>query len=268
MATPPPPIQTHTFTFLLQYLTPLDNPIPSHLLSAPLRQRHQFLRLDPLDDALAYLSWPSSSSQSSTLQSLLAGLPSPEDVDPLAAHSSRYTFDGEAYFAHVHVDSPTYSLSYSHDDKDSADGLRFIFRWEPENSSDAMDGSSGWKYHDMQTMPFPDNASPSPHDPWPLKDIERSQRDIADVTMPNPRRTSSAQTLTITSESDGDDDYWNSYGGNTSDDEDRRRSGSRRSRRSIGVDDEKAEDAYWAQYASVQGEQGLVLTMHIIHYRR
>ena len=251
----PTALPAHTVSLLLQYLTPLDNPIPSHMLSAPLRQRHHFLGLDPQDDALAYLSWPSSSTHSSKLYSLLAGLPSAEDVDPHAARSARYTHDGEAYFAHVHIDSPTYSLSYSHDDTDSADGLRFIFRWEPEDASDALDGSSGWKYHDVQTMPFPDNSSTSPSDVNASDariDAERVEVDMLMSTAGNSKETAGAHFLAHTSESD-DDDYWNSYGGYASDGDDGITHRGRAGSRSALADDEKAEDAYWAQYASVQG---------------
>ena len=256
----PPPIPFHTISLLLQYLSPLDNPIPSHLLSTPLRQRHHFLALDPQDDPLQYLTWPSNNSHSSKLYSLLAGLPSPEDIDPLTAHSTRYTFDGDTYFAHVHIDSPTYSLSYSHYDDQSTDGPRFIFRWEPDQVPDgSQDDGAGWKYHDLQTMPFPSDASISPSGVDPTNTAAEHEPTGTNAHSLSHVPTTGARFVTQPSESDDDDDdYWNSYGGGGySDNEDavdyRDRAGSRRSRRSVTTDDEKAEDAYWARYSSVQG---------------
>lgn len=274
---PPPPSQTssvsttmdtpallppHVVSLLLSYLSRLDHPLPPHLISTPLRQRHHFLGLgqdlDTVQDAASYLSWPSSSdSHDDTLRmiDLLRSLPSPENFDPLTAYPTKYSFDGEAVYAHVQVPLDG-SLG------DDAAGLRLVFRWEARDGEGAIEGLHGttpatnidnWKYHDARPMPFPPNSHDSPRgalhpeaeDPTPTQSHPSSADQIPASLRSQPH----------IDQSDSDDDaYWDSYGRSNSDDEDGGVYDYRPSAISRADDgDEKAEDAYWAQYASVHG---------------
>ena len=96
---PPAEITSAAIELILRHLSPLPTtPIPPHLLSQELLQRHHFLSLDPASDALGYLSWPSADAEqiSTLLQSL-----SLDDLPP--AFSVRYSSDHQATFAHVRI---------------------------------------------------------------------------------------------------------------------------------------------------------------------
>ena len=124
-----------------------------------------------------------------------------------------YAVDPEHAYAHVHV-KPT-----------GDDGLRLVFEW---------DGKETWKYHDANVMPFPSGTHPS------LGDAPAS---IASI----PISVSESGGEKQDKGGDGDDDaYWNSYG---VDDDDRAQLPPSTSKDEMDA----SEDAYWAQYASVQG---------------
>lgn len=281
----PPPLPAHAVSLLLSYLSPLDQPLPPHLISTPLRQRHVFLGLgqdlDSTEDAAVYLSWPTKSTPGSgtasgagatqhTIADVLAGLPSPENFDPLSAYPTKYTFDGEAVFAHACVPVQIFSqLSSSVE----SPGLRLVFRWEAEEGEGEVAGhggnADGWKYHDVKPMPFPVDAQETPEaalnpalaagpsTPLAVTPAAAILRSVS------PKTTSAGFTpnqyhAEVSSESESDDDaYWNSYGRSGSDDEeDDTIAGGPRGMRVSGGEtaEEKAEDAYWARYASVQGK--------------
>ncbi|TDL28450.1 hypothetical protein BD410DRAFT_780960, partial [Rickenella mellea] len=198
----------HILNILCQYIAPLNHPIPPHLLSKQLRQRHNFLNLSP-DDPLSYLSWPSASDDPAQLLNLLNSLSAPHDFDILPENPVKYASDGEHFYAHVH---PT---SLLHND---VDGLRLVFQWDDEQHT--------WVYHDAKLMPFP------PHAVHSLDDI--------------PLEPPSANAEIVDNQ-DEDDGYWNSYGDIDA--------STQQSAMPFAVDlsDGKSEDAYWAQYAMVQG---------------
>lgn len=126
-----------------------------------------------------------------------------------------YTVDPEHAYAHVHV-KPT-----------GDGGLRLVFEW---------DGEESWKYHDSTLMPFPPGTSPYLGDPASC---------AASDSISNPSSGAEQQAKGATGDGDDDDaDYWNSYG--VEDD-----SGMKPlpSTSEVNV----SEDAYWAQYAAVQG---------------
>lgn len=282
----PPPLPAHAVTLLLSYLSPLDRPLPPHLLSTPLRQRHAFLglghELDSADDAAIYLSWPTKSASvsgpgadpkdtQSTIANLLAALPSPENFDPLSAYSTCYSFDGEAVYAHACVPVQSFSQLFS---STNAPGLRLVFRWEAEDVEGEIAGhdgnAEGWKYHDVKPMPFPADAQETPEAALnPALAAGPSTPHVttpaaASLTSPRsvpPSSVSSGFTpnqyhVDVSSQSDSDDDaYWNSYGRSGSDDEDDDTIAGGPRASGVGeTDEEKAEDAYWARYASIQGE--------------
>ncbi|KAH7880706.1 hypothetical protein F5879DRAFT_904796 [Lentinula edodes] len=93
--------------------------------------------------------------------------------------------------------------------------IRLVFLWDPVDSS--------WKYHNIASMPFPISAT-------------------LNVTDAVEQQTPS---LAIQVKGDEDDDYWNSYGSDVTKEH--------IPRNKSNGDISGSEDAYWAQYASVQG---------------
>ncbi|PPQ64376.1 hypothetical protein CVT26_002083 [Gymnopilus dilepis] len=120
-------ISPATVHVILDYVRPLTGPVPPHLLSRPLLQRHHFLSLSP-DDPADYLAWPSPD-RSHAVQLLQESSASPHDL-PLLVH---YLPDPQNFQAHVRITSE----------------LRLIFLW---------DKSHGWQYHNVALMPFPPNT--------------------------------------------------------------------------------------------------------------
>ncbi|KAI5124656.1 hypothetical protein M0805_004264 [Coniferiporia weirii] len=241
----PPALPAHVVTLLLTYLSSLDRPLPTHLLSAPLRQRHHFLGLaDALDtpqDVAAYLSWPSASISkynARRIVDLLGALPSPDNFDPLVAYPSKYSYDGDAMYAHARVS--VHGVNFN-----SADELRLVFRWEPEDGEHALN-SDGWKYHDMKLMPFPPGAL----------DVPQFAPDFTDSPSPSVSYPTTFEPRPYHTGVGPDPDevaYWNSYGVTSSDDDEEGDFLHRPHVTGEGADDEKTEDAYWAQYADVHG---------------
>jgi len=126
-----------------------------------------------------------------------------------------YTSDSESTYAHVHILST------------GDDGLRLNFQW---------DGHDTWKYHDANLMPFPRGSRPSLMDTAPTASIVQN----ADASQhPDSKHHTNSDN----------DDYWNSYGAQADGDEDLPKKSAAYHRENS----EMGEDAYWAQYASVQG---------------
>lgn len=171
------PIQSHTVHLILQYISPpslLTQPLPSHLLSKPLVQRHHFLQISP-DTPVEYLCWPAPHN-ARAIELLDNSLTSTEDPDE---YSVRYTSDAEHTYAHVQVVTQD-------------EGVRMLFQWDDQD---------GWKYHDTQLMPFP----PKSHATLEQATAESS---TADEVLEQPM----AAAFAITADSDNEDDYWNAYG--------------------------------------------------------
>ena len=174
------PISSYTVNLILQYISPpsqLVRPIPSHLLSLSLLQRHALLEISPQDPS-AYLSWPSSDSDRVIQHLESLQMPLNELAPDLVVG---YTVDPEHAYAHVHI-KPT-----------GDNGLRLVFEW---------DGEESWKYHDSTMMPFPPGTRPFLGDP-----AAHSASDF----IPSPSFGGEQQIKGAISNSD-DDDYWNSYG--------------------------------------------------------
>jgi hypothetical protein len=211
----PSPLLPYHVQLILQYIVPpseLEQPIPSHLLSRQLLQRHVFLEIQPTDSP-SYLSRdPSSRDRAiSLLESVRKPFDDLESPLPVA-----YLADRETAFAHVHLRSL------------DAEGLRLVFEW------DASDAS--WKYHDVGLMPFPVATRPT---------LDNSDTpSVSDEREVSPDDPVSPQSLS----DDEDNSYWNSY---TAPDDEQ----AAPVLRVINADKDDAddEDAYWAQYSSVQG---------------
>jgi hypothetical protein len=175
------PISPYTVNLILQYISPpsqLARPIPPHLLSRPLLQRHALLQISPQDPS-SYLSWPSSESDLAIQHLESLQMPLDEQAPDFLVG---YTVDPENAYAHVHV-KPT-----------GDNGLRLVFEW---------DGEDSWKYHDSTLMPFPPGTRPFLDDP--------ATRAASD-SIPNPSFGGERQVKGATGDGDDDDDYWNSYG--------------------------------------------------------
>ncbi|TFK41129.1 hypothetical protein BDQ12DRAFT_720836 [Crucibulum laeve] len=105
---------------------------------------------------------------------------------------------------------------------DSPDSLCLIFLW---------DNIDGWQYHNLSLTPFPPNSHTSIQDALAMFHSPDDFLQEHSVALDMP---------------DEDDDYWNAYG--VGDDD-------ALASQSFTKEDShtNSEDAYWAQYASVQG---------------
>jgi len=116
--------------------------------------------------------------------------------------------------------------------------LRLLFLWDNQN---------GWQYHNVDLMPFPSNSYTNFSDAFAAYS--------PDDFLPEPQ-----YAVTAPDDGDGDDDdsYWNAYGQG---DEDHPPPSSRSAKE---TKDLNSEDAYWAQYSSVQGEQRVFQCLYIV----
>jgi len=197
------PITPATVHLVLAHIAPLEAPLPPHLVSRPLLQRHHFLGLTP-DNAAEYLVWPSE--EQSHVAELLQNRPVPSHDESEEHLIIQYTADTENLIAQVRITSD----------------LRILFLW---------DNQHGWQYHNLATMPFPSNTYTEFSDAF----AAYSPNDF----LPEP--TSPAAIA-----EDDDDSYWNAYG--KGDDLDQPQVS-----RPAQDANANSEDAYWAQYSSVQG---------------
>lgn len=221
----PSPLSPNVVHVLLQYISPpsqLTHPIPPHLLSKNLLQRHHFLHITP-EQPDEYLCWPSHPEKNIRVLEFLEARPRPIDDDQPTAYPVQYSFDGEDFFAHVDLSG------------DTGEGARSILQW---------DESGEWKYHNSDLMPFPPGARPNLEDvlvPPPIPNPV-SLHTFSTTSYPRPFAAKDFQ------DDSGDDDYWNAYGATDIGDS-HYGDGGPASAKDAG----SSEDAYWAQYASVQG---------------
>ena len=230
MDTSPPQLPAHAVALILALISSPDEPLPAHLISKPLKKRHHFLVLDPSQDPVAYFTWPDDDPRVNAHLSLALGsLPPPTDADPLASYDIRYSNTGDAIYAHACV----------------SDSLRLVFRWDPDVDDAAP--SDGWKYHDAKLMPFPPGFTSSPNLVHShSRTNPQGPTPTLNVNEQDPSRFNTARESQAHDGGDvEDDDYWNSYDGGSDDEGDPEDSGRPH------YDD--SEEAYWAQYSSVQG---------------
>ncbi len=223
----PSPLSPSVVHVLLQYISPpsqLTHAIPAHLLSKPLLQRHHFLHLTP-EQPDEYLCWPSSPEKKAHVIELLESRPRPIDDDQPTVFPVQYSFDGEDFFAHV-------DLSSGHNS-----GPRVLLQWD--------DDVGDWRYHNTDLMPFPPGCRAE------LEDV------LVPPAAPNPVSLHSIATPSYHSfdvdslqDDSDDDDYWNAYGASDIGDS-HYGEGAPASAKDTAA---SSEDAYWAQYASVQGQ--------------
>ncbi|KAF9015220.1 hypothetical protein BDQ17DRAFT_1268860, partial [Cyathus striatus] len=216
-------ISPETISLVLHFIAPpsqLTAPIPSHLVSRPLLQRHHFLNIDPSHPA-EYLAWPSPSQQKAVhLLDTLISHPSPSHNYPV-----QYVVDPESIYAHVRITS---------EPSEPTSALRLIFLW---------DKSCGWQYHDLSLMPFPPNSHPS------LENVLEMFHSPGDFLQETPYSFTQPQVSSSLDSDDGDGpSYWDAYGATDHDLHDGDSFAA-----PIKDTPSDSEDAYWAQYASVHG---------------
>jgi len=125
----------HVLELTLQYLLPLNLPLPPHIISPPLLQRHHFLSIQP-SDAAAYLLWPKNDGSSS--DDTIGALDEIQLEDVNFEHiEALFTADADAVKAHVKLGGD----------------LQVIFLHSPDTV-----GNVEWKYHDIARLPFPKKA--------------------------------------------------------------------------------------------------------------
>lgn len=217
----PEPISPLAINLVLQYILPpsqLSEPLPKHLTSNPLLQRHHFLSISPTDP-LEYLCWPSQN-RSRAFELLEEFSTHKMEDDAAQEREIQYTSDAEHTYAHV---NPV---------KD----LRMVFQWDGE-------GEDGWKYHDTTIMPFPPGSDASLANVLAQASAEPSSSDRSYL---GSSSTGHAFGVIEEEEPASDDDYWNAYGA-----QDDGETPVMHEPRPTVPD---SEDAYWAQYSSVQGK--------------
>ena len=197
------PLSSSAVATILNYICPLNAPLPPHLLSKPLLQRHHFMHLTP-DNPLHYLAWPPHNDD------LLDHLDISEHA---SSFSVRYSADNQYIIAHARVTPQS-----SHHP-----GIRLVFLWDPEQSS--------WQYHNLAPMPFPKDSHSA------LCDAIAIHQSSCDF-LPDSLNV-------VVDGNDNEDSYWNSYSQKGDDPPPALDSKPDQSLNS--------EDAYWAQYATVQG---------------
>jgi len=210
-----PSLSRQAIQQLSQHLfPPTAAPIPKHLLSTPLLQRHHFLAISP-QDPVDYLCWPSPDSPS-VIEQLSAIHHHHLPLDHLA-HQTVYSADSETTLARVPV-----HWSDCH--------LQLIFLHDPE------DPSTPWKYHDTQLF------SPL-QDSYPT--VEAALHSIP--IPPEPQDPQSMDTLYL----DTAEAFWDGYSssGHSSPavEADKQEPTAPQSA------EEKAERDYWSQYSAVKG---------------
>jgi hypothetical protein len=210
-----------TINNILAYILPpsqLSQPLPNHLISTSLIQRHHFLNITP-ENPIEYLCWPSPSRE--RIIQLLETLATQKDDEEKVYHV-KYTSDVEHAYAHVRLD----------------DELRLVFQWDRVDM---------WKYHDTNIMPFPPGSHESLHDAMTDAAADASSGGSAGDEL--CRASSLENSFKDNEVNENDDDaYWNAYGVQADDDRSHEQDG--QSKKAAA---DSGEDAYWAQYATVHG---------------
>ena len=181
---PPSALSQDTVRLVLVYISQ-SLPLPPHILSKPLLQRHYFLHITP-DDYISYLAWPGPSPQ--LLADALNGLSLPsDDQHDHGVYTIVYSSDQETALAHVSMAPAGAANSL----------IRLVFMWD---SGEAM-----WKYHNLAPMPFPKDSVSS-------VDQAMSQPSFdADSYWGTPDHSVEVCDHNQEPQSGSEDDYWARY---------------------------------------------------------
>lgn len=180
MASDIPALQSTEIDLILYYiLKPFNLPIPPHLISKSLLQRHHYLEISPYDEPEKYLSWKAPPGLIATLESIQVS-------DEAINLAIRYLHDGEVLYGYASVDI-----------------FRLVLVWD--------DDDLAWKYHDIASMPFPLSSCLSPQEALTthLENAEAKYWDAYDNI------ASTQEVGSVSTEGDQisntEDVYWNRY---------------------------------------------------------
>ncbi|EIN13718.1 hypothetical protein PUNSTDRAFT_41198 [Punctularia strigosozonata HHB-11173 SS5] len=239
----PVPILPHTVALVLQYIAPpsqLDQPLPKHLISRLLLNRHEFLGIYPTNPP-EYLCW-SADGRDAAIDAL-EHIQKPEVDAAPPDYPVQYEIDEENVSAYVRM---------------PGSDLRLTFVWDDED---------GWTFHDIRLAGFPPRSTPSLQEalsraaePEPVVSSQTSYSFLS----AQHRRSSGPANHSSGTDHEDDGSYWDAYGAQ-SDDENGTRSRGGRSTKS-GADG--TEDAYWASYSSIHGTADSTIPSPLPAHRR
>lgn len=198
-AVQPPPLPVHLVNLTLQYLLPPTAPIPLHLLSRELLQRHHFLNISS-DDPAAYFCWSSFDTSSSSSTSII------QDLELRAGNETL-------------LNKEVHDITYEHDEEGSrarvklADDLDLyiLFVWQGSQDSGSL-GDDGWRYYDTKRLPSSTSAS--------LAVGDYGNHALVDRELPSLNGGFGVLHDTVSNEdgsrppSPSSDAYWDNYGMN------------------------------------------------------
>ncbi|CUA73997.1 hypothetical protein RSOLAG22IIIB_01518 [Rhizoctonia solani] len=193
----PTPLASHTISLALQYLLP-PSELPTHLISRPLLQRHNFLSISP-SDAAAYLCWPHPNADAEKSVAALEHLATQDHEQLVRSAEIRYqpqASSSDAAQARVWL----------------GNAVQLVFIWEED-----QDGA-GWRYFDADHRPLPSNCSHTLTPALQVTPPEQDQeRDVvsADDYWAGYDSGSSPRSPRIPERelaADDEDAYWASYG--------------------------------------------------------
>ncbi|KAL5641068.1 hypothetical protein ACGC1H_001517 [Rhizoctonia solani] len=185
----PTPIASHTISLTLQYLLP-PSELPTHLISRPLLQRHNFLSISPSDTA-AYFCWPH---------------PNADPEKSVAALEHLATQDHEQLVKTAEI---RYKPQASFSDAVQArvwlgNAVQLVFIWEED-----QDGA-GWRYFDADYRPLPPNCSSTLTPALQVTPPEQDQEQ--EVSADDYWAGYGSGSSPRSPHADDEDAYWASYG--------------------------------------------------------
>lgn len=187
---PAPPLPVHHINLTLQYLLPPTAPLPIHLLSKDLLQRHHFLRITP-DVPEEYFCWPTFPSSAASIIQDLEFRAGNETLLNKEQHDITYEHDEEGSRARVRL-------------SDELD-LYIMFVWQ-DSDEPGSDGEAGWRYYDIKRLPITPShhavASEPKGETQPMTFINQHDLD-------SPELSGGAYTRSSSPSSDA---YWDNYG--------------------------------------------------------
>jgi hypothetical protein len=202
-AVTPPPLPVHLINLTLQYLLPPTAPMPIHLLSRELLQRHHFLNISP-DDPAAYFFWP------------MFGIP-PSSSAVSIIQDLELRAGNEAL-----LNKEVHDIAYEHDDEGSrarvklADDLDLyvLFVWQGSDEPGSL-GYGGWRYYDTKRIPPSTSTSPVVDDDRsppqvPNQEIQSFHINVNHVS--HDTRLKIEDNYDPRSSSPSSDAYWDNYG--------------------------------------------------------
>lgn len=186
-----PPLPVHLVNLTLQYLLPPTAPIPTHLLSKLLLQRHHFLNISP-DDPEAYFCWPTFPASSPSII---------QDLEMRAGNEAL-------------LNKETHDIAYDHDDEGSRARVKLsddldlyiMFVWQGAGEP-GSDGEAGWRYYDTKRLSATIATAPAGSSSW--SPVPNGEIDVASSKL---NEFEGSGNMHFRSSSPSSDGYWDNYG--------------------------------------------------------